>query len=237
MVWDIVTSAGLGILQHEDNRANQRQQERYNQQSRQDTRYYFDQSLDKSIQRRAADARKAGISPLAAMGSAPASMPNIQTGRVSTQNPYSGIADMLSYMIQSDHSKDILDKEIQLLRLRDSERNQRAGYKPGIPLEMTEIDSHMSERPRVDSRGNTGTSYPKGTPAEYDEQEFGEWGNLLQTRRFVNFIATLAKDEFKYLIKRGSKYHALFMNAMQGKKARTSDTLLNKWYKFLLQEK
>lgn len=232
-MWDIITTAGLGVLQHENSKSNQRQQAAYNQTARQDQRYYFDQTMDNSIQRRAADARKAGISPLAAMGSAPSSMPNIQTGRVSNQNPLTGIADMLAYMIQADHSKDLLEKEIQLMKLRDADRNQRLGYKPGNPLEITEIEQEQQERPRVDSRGNNATPYPVGSPAEKDEKEFGEWGNLLQTRRFVNFLGELSKDEFKYLIKRGLKYHALFMNALQGKKARTSDTLLNKWYRYL----
>lgn len=236
MVWEVITSAGLGILGHENTRSNQRYQVKQNEIARQDTRYYFDKTMDESIQRRAADARKAGISPLAAMGSAPASMPNIQIGRTSNQNPLTGIADMLSYMIQADHSKDLLEKEIQLFRLRDAERNQRAGYKPGIPLEMTEIEQDQKQRPRVDSRGSTSTPYPVGSPAEKDEKEFGEWGNLLQTRRFVNFLGELSKDEFQYLIKRGFKYHSLFMNALQGKKARTNDTLLNKWYRYLLRK-
>jgi hypothetical protein len=132
-----LVSAGLGVLDYGIQKDQASYQKYLNNLARQDQRYYFDQTMDKSIQRRAADARAAGISPLAAMGSAPASMPSIQLGRTSNGSPMDGLFDALQIMIQSNAQADLLDKEIELMKLRDKQRNQRTGYAPiGQPLEF-----------------------------------------------------------------------------------------------------
>jgi hypothetical protein len=191
-MWDELATIGLGLLDYDNQRDTYRDQMSLNQLTREDQRYYFDQTMDYSIQRRAADARAAGISPLAAMGSAPASMPNIQLGRVSTpRSPLTGISDALSYMIQANAQEDLLDKQIRLMQLRHDDRNGAVGYKPGNDLE-----GQMVPRPFVSSEGEkANTQFPPGTPGEVFEQEFGELGNIFSLKRALMFAQQLTQEE------------------------------------------
>lgn len=71
------------VLDYSSEKSQRKQNEKFNKQQREDTRYYFDQTQDRSIQRKVEDGRKAGLSALASVGAPGVTMPSIPLGRSS----------------------------------------------------------------------------------------------------------------------------------------------------------
>lgn len=177
--------------------------------ARQDTRYYYDQSADYSIQRRVRDAKRAGISGLAALGAPGQSMPSINIGqspRASGAN--TNLLAALSALYEMNQRQKEHDDQMELIRMGHMERMAKAGgidsggvtLRPmdmgpennswkSIPANTNEVDN-VGSRPNPEDRQwtqiyiNGKIHYIRpGTDMQVLEDKLGEIGVFLESSR------------------------------------------------------
>ena len=101
----------------------------YNQgkKNRKQAQAQFNSQMDESIQRRVADARKAGISPLAAIGTSLGAGPTVQAGGGgSSRNPLGALADKLGIIESNRASAKRDEAEAALMDSQRARLNQES---------------------------------------------------------------------------------------------------------------
>jgi hypothetical protein len=141
-------------------------------------RYFFDQNADHKIRRLAADARRAGLSPLAALGAAPAALPNIN---LSTPR---GTGDVMTGLAEALIQMELMDKQIQIME----KQHQASLVNSNTDELLTSLTAEPVQRRPNHSEGMPGAgvtsggelyAIPAGTPQERLEQEIGEWSDWM----------------------------------------------------------
>jgi len=185
-------------------------QKQYNQLAREDTRYYYDQSADRKIQRQVADGRKAGLSALASMGAPPQALPNIQIGQTTKRSAGNNSGEFLIQLAGSAFNAMNNYQRMELTRMNHAETMARLGkgQATAYPMTMdprptgTQLKNESSTGDVVNAQGKlVKDAIPPGTPSQRLEEEIGEWSTLFQTRRAITLASKILGKDIKDEIK------------------------------------